>query len=186
MWCGRACWRWRRSARRSSPSHCDAFARPSARWPDYIPLLKMINPFMRDDMPANATQNDTSSLPLVRLGIDTHQQATAYVRRESAICRSEGFNALSRVQLKLNGRSVICTLNILGSPRLEGEPEVIGVSESAWLQLGARDGDRVTVAHPPPLDSLACVRAKIYGRALERSDLYAVMRDIAAGRYSDI
>src|SRR5690606_23187693 len=54
------------------------------------------------------------------------------------------------------------------------------------LQLGARDGDRVTVAHPPPLDSLACVRAKIYGRALERSDLYAVMRDIAAGRYSDI
>lgn len=136
-------------------------------------------------MPVTVTPSDPG-LPLVRFLIDTHKQATAYVRRESAICRSEGFNALSRVQLTLDGRSVVCTLNIIDTPRLEGEPEVIGVSECAWLQLAARDGDRVTVSHPPPLDSLASVRAKVYGRALERSDMYAVIRDIAAGRYSDI
>src|SRR5690606_13247791 len=134
----------------------------------------------------NDQDNASNLLPLIRLNIDTHQQATAYVRRDSTVCRAEGFNSMSRIELTLNERRVICSLEVIDHQRLEGEMEVIGVSEAAWKLLGARGGDKVSVAHPPPLDSLGLVRAKIYGKPLGRSDMHTVMRDITAGRYSDI
>lgn len=39
-------------------------------------------------------------LSACRLGLDTHQEPTVYLRQDSPVCRSEGFSALSRVLIR--------------------------------------------------------------------------------------
>jgi thymidine phosphorylase len=127
---------------------------------------------------------NNNRLKLVRLGIDTQQQAIAFMRRDCHVCRSEGFNALSRIELALNGQSVIATMNVVDENWFEAG--CIGVCESTWKLLKAREGDSVAISHPQPLESMAYVRAKIYGHAMDNKALDTVIRDVVAGRYSDV
>jgi len=128
--------------------------------------------------------HDSSHLTLVRLDIDTQQQAIAFMHRDCHVCRSEGFNALSRVEISLGDRHILATMNVVGDAWLA--PGAIGVSKSVWKLLKAKDGDTVRVAHPPPLESLSHLRAKIYGHRLGRDAWHALMRDVVDGHYSDI
>lgn len=129
------------------------------------------------------TQHARNRLQLMRMGIDSHHQAIAFMRRDCHVCRSEGFNALSRVELALGSRRVIATLDVVESDLL---PEgAVGVSESAWRLLQGQPGDIVTVAHPPPLDSMAHVRGKIYGKALGPDAMTSIITDVVAGSYGD-
>ena len=123
-------------------------------------------------------------LRLRRMGIDTYQEPVLYTHRDCEVCHSEGFGAQSRVELRLDGRSVVATLNVVHSDILE--PGEAGLSEAAWRLLGGQEGEEVTVRHPAPLESLGHVRAKVYGRRLTDSALGEVIRDVAAGRYSDL
>lgn len=123
-------------------------------------------------------------MQLVRLDIDTLQQPIAFMRRDCHLCRSEGFNALSRVELSLGAQRVIATLNVVGEDWLPHG--AIGVSRSTWKLLQAQEGDQVTVAHPPPLESLTYVRAKIFEQPLDRKAMFSVIHDVVAGRYSDV
>jgi thymidine phosphorylase len=54
------------------------------------------------------------------------------------------------------------------------------------MQLALKDGDRIIVSHPDPLDSLSHVRSRIYGYELGESNFHAIIRDIVEGKYSDI
>jgi len=126
----------------------------------------------------------TPRMRLRRLGIDTYQEAVLYLHRDCDVCRSEGFEAQSRVEVHLDGRSVIATVNMVtGELIVPGEA---GLSESAWHLLQAQPGDSVALRHSPPLDSLSHVRAKVYGHRLGARAFDAVIGDIAAGRYSDL
>ncbi|HLF10269.1 MAG TPA: thymidine phosphorylase family protein [Gammaproteobacteria bacterium] len=126
----------------------------------------------------------TSTLRLRRIGIDTYQEAVIYMRRDCHICRAEGFEAQSRVQIAHGDHFIIATLNVVdGDLLLPGEA---GLSEAAWRLLGAREGDVAALAHPRPLESLSRVRAKVYGQRLEAADMQAIIRDVTAGYYADI
>ena len=120
----------------------------------------------------------------VRLYVDSGQEPVVYLHRDSAVCRAEGFESETRIAVSLGSRSILATLNVVTGPLL-GAGEA-GLSESAWTQLAATDGAELSFAHPPPLESLSLVRAKIHGRRLGAPALAAVVGDIAAGRYSDI
>ena len=123
-------------------------------------------------------------LRLRRLGIDTYQEPVLYMHRDCPVCHSEGFEAQSRVELHAGGRTVVATLNVVHDSFLDvGEA---GVSEAAWRLLGAPEGSPVTLRHPPPLESLGHVRAKVHGRKLTANALRAVIEDVAAGRYSEL
>ena len=124
------------------------------------------------------------TLRLVRLGIDTHQEPVAYMRADCHVCRSEGFSAHSRVQLKVNGESIVATLNVVRSNLLA--PGEAGLSEAAWSRLRAKQGDRAHFSHAPPVESLASVRAKTYGHPLSDEQLAGIVRDIGEQRYADI
>jgi thymidine phosphorylase len=126
----------------------------------------------------------TSALRLRRLGIDTYQEAVLYVREDCPVCRSEGFNAQSRVRVDLNGQSAIATLDVVKSDILL--PGEASLSESAWQNMGASEGDLISVSHPTPVESLGLVRSKLYGRRLDAAAMNAIVRDIVAGRYSDV
>ncbi|HET7469775.1 MAG TPA: thymidine phosphorylase family protein [Gemmatimonadales bacterium] len=119
-----------------------------------------------------------------RLGIDTGQEAVVYLHRDSPIVRSEGFNSQARVEVRAGERTILATLGVVGDAILG--PEEAGLSETAWARLGVTAEERLTLAHPSPVESLSLVRGKIYGRALTPDDFLAIVRDVAAGRYSDI
>lgn len=124
------------------------------------------------------------TLHAVRIGIDTYQEPVVYMHADCDVCRSEGFTALARVRLALNGREIVATLNVVDSGLL-GKHEA-GLSDAAWHALGARPGSLVRISHPDPLESFSKVRGKIYGRSLLPADFRQIIGDIVAGRYSGL
>lgn len=133
-----------------------------------------------------ATPAPTNLLRVRRLGIDTRQEAVVYMSRDCPVCRSEGFEAQSRVQVGLNGSSIVATLNVV-EPRFglvaDGEA---GLSEWAWRKLGANDGDLVALSHPQPIASLTYLRRKMSGGRLGPHAMGEIVRDVVAGRYSEL
>ncbi|MCC2669893.1 MAG: thymidine phosphorylase [Armatimonadetes bacterium] len=126
----------------------------------------------------------THTLRLRRWGIDTHQEAVIYLRRDCPVCRSEGFAAQARVRVTTGDRCVIATLNIVNGELLA--PGEAALSEAAWEHLDARGGDPATISHAPPVDSMSHVRAKVYGKTLSAEAMTAIVRDVVDGLYSDI
>jgi thymidine phosphorylase len=54
-----------------------------------------------------------SRLKLRRVGIDTYQEAVIYMNRDCHVCRAEGFNAQSRVEVGLGSRRLIATFIVV-------------------------------------------------------------------------
>jgi thymidine phosphorylase len=127
---------------------------------------------------------DHQTLELRRLGIDTYSDPVLFMNRECPIFRSEGFEARARVRVALGEKDVIATLHVVGDALLA--PHQASLSECAWQALGASEGAHIRVSHPPPVESVSRLRAKVYGGRLDASELRAIIGDIAAGRYSDL
>ncbi len=119
-----------------------------------------------------------------RLGIDTYREFVVYMHRDCEVCRSEGFAVRSRVTVRLNGRSIVATLNTV-SDGLLGLDEV-SLSEAAWKALEAVEGQPVEFSHPPPLASDSYLRKKVYGGGLEAPEIDSIVGEISAGLYDDI
>jgi len=127
------------------------------------------------------------SLPTLRarrLGIDTQHELCVYLRDDCEICRSEGYTALSRITVALNGRNIIATLYIVHGDLLS--PGQIGLSESAWQRLQPEAEQLLTLSHPKQVESLSAMRAKVYGHHLTQNQLQQIINDIVADRYTDV
>lgn len=125
-----------------------------------------------------------NELVLNYLGIDTHKDLIVYMRSDCLICKSEGFNAQTRVMVHLNDHSIIATLNMIESDILKHNEA--SLSNYAWNLLEAKNGDIITIMHPKTLESLGYIRSKIYGNELKQSETECVMNDIVSGQLSDI
>ncbi len=124
------------------------------------------------------------ALIVIDMGIDTHQEPLVYMREDCHICRAEGFNASSRVQLRVGDKRLIATLNIVDSSRLP--PGHIGLSRIGINRLGVVNGDRVSVSHAPVVESFSAVRKKVYGHVLSDHDIKSIISDISEYKYSDV
>lgn len=125
-----------------------------------------------------------NSLTLRDLGIDSYRQAIIFMRADCHICRSVGFTVQSRVKIVLGERSVVATLYMVtGDVLRDGEA---GLSTVAWRTLGASAGDVIVVSHPPRVESLTHLRAKVYGNRLDDHAMREIMGDVVAGYYSDL
>jgi len=128
-------------------------------------------------------RDDRHSLRVRAVGVDTFREPVVYMRRDCHVCRSEGFEAMTRVRVARGDRSLIATLNVVTSELLaEGD---VGFSDAALQKLGVAEGDHVTFSHAPPLESMGHVRAKIHGKRLDETAMGQVIRDVVAGLYSD-
>jgi len=118
------------------------------------------------------------------MDLDTRERPIAIVRKDSPLCRSEGFTAHARIRLDSAHDNVIAELFQTGSELLDLDQ--IGLSTVAWEKLQVRDGDELHASHPRPLESVHHVRGKVYGRPFSAEALHAVMRDVVRGRYDEI
>jgi len=128
--------------------------------------------------------HDSNILKLKRLGIDTQREYFVYMRSDCHICISEGFEALTRVEVTVKEETIIATLNVLHSELLL--PGESSLSESAWKALGAQEGDLIAFAHLQPVHSMSYVRSKMYGNKLNDESCQSIISDIAEGKYSNI
>ncbi|HZW11946.1 MAG TPA: thymidine phosphorylase family protein [Noviherbaspirillum sp.] len=133
---------------------------------------------------ATAPNGSANLLRMRRIGIDTYLEPVIYMRSDCHICRSEGFEAYSRVEVWRGKKRIIATLNVVDTPLITHDEA--GLSEAAWHALGGQDGDNIKVFHPAPVQSFSHVRAKIYGKPITSEGANEIMRDIVDGRYSDI
>ncbi len=125
------------------------------------------------------------ALAVRRVGIDTYRENVAYLHRRCPLYLTEGFQALAKIEVRANGRAILATLNVVDDPRIVAEQE-LGLSEEAFVQLGAAEGTQVCVDHAPPPVSTSAWRRKVEGERLTRADYHAVINDIAQHRYSKI
>lgn len=124
------------------------------------------------------------ALRATRMRLHAQQQAIVVMRRDCHVARAEGLSPRSQVLVQGNGREVQALLYQTDDIALATDQ--VALSEAAWDTLGVAQGDAVVVRHPPVLDSLAGVRRRIHGQRLEAPDLAAIVRDVVAGRYTDV
>ena len=62
----------------------------------------------------------------------------------------------------------------------------VALSDIAWTLLAAQEGDLVEVRHPPLLESMAHLRAKVHGQPFSYEALRSLMEDVSYGRVPDI
>jgi hypothetical protein len=94
----------------------------------------------QDERTVVSDRQQANSLGARRLGIDTQYEAIVFMHKDCPVCRSEGFTAHTRVLLCAAERQVIATLHQVTSDLISHEEAAL--SESAWLRLALRDGDR--------------------------------------------
>ncbi len=126
-----------------------------------------------------------SRLALRRVAIDTYRENVAYLHRDCAVYRAEGFQALSKVEIRANGRHILATVNVVDDESIVACHE-LGLSEDAFAQLDVDDGHPASVSQAEPPGSIPALHRKIAGERLTREDFRAIVRDIADLRYSKI
>ncbi|WP_353256697.1 thymidine phosphorylase family protein [Hyphomonas sp.] len=119
-----------------------------------------------------------------RLGLLTHDEAVAFIRSDSDVSKSEGLSSYGRLKLQCDGATVYASLYQVTSDLIDHDE--IGLSEYAWTKLGLTGPQAVTVSSAPPLQSMTHVRAKMFGEELGTDAAAEIVRDIVAGRFSDI
>ena len=126
-----------------------------------------------------------SQLALRRVAIDTYHENVVYLNRDCAIYRAEGFQALSKVEVRAEGRKILATLNVVDDDNIVGCGE-LGLSEDAFAQLAVESGHKATVSQAEPPESMGALFRKIDGERLSKDDFTSIVHDIAQHHYSKI
>jgi thymidine phosphorylase len=132
----------------------------------------------------NVSQDAGMPLKAKRIGLHTQREPIVVMRTDCPVCRSEGLSARSQVLIRAGKREVAAVLFQQDDDRLQ--PDEVGLSEAAWKLLDGREGELVQITHFPPLESLRWVRRRIFGNDLSQSEFNDIVRDVTAGRYSDV
>lgn len=117
------------------------------------------------------------------VAIDTYRENVAYMHRDCAVYRAEGFQALSKIEVRADRARILAVLNVVDDARIVA-PGELGLSEQAFAQLACRAGGAVAVRHAEPPGSMEAVRRKVAGERLSAEDYAAIVRDITGSRYS--
>jgi thymidine phosphorylase len=123
-------------------------------------------------------------LYLTQIGIDTYQHAVVFMRKDCHVCRAEGFNAMTRVRVCTDKKSITATLITVSEDFLSHQQA--GLSNVAWQMLEAQEGEVAQFSHAPAVDSMSYVRGKLYGEALTELSAKKIVADIKKGNYSDV
>lgn len=122
-------------------------------------------------------------LKVRRVAIDTYRENVAYLHRDCSVYRTEGFRALSKIEIRSGRRHILAVLNVVDDDSIVARDE-LGLSDPAFAQFGAKPGSRVDVGHPERPASMDAVRRKIGGERLDQHAMNDIVADITANHYS--
>ncbi len=122
-------------------------------------------------------------LTLKAIGIDTYKEHVVYLHRNCQRYQTEGFRALSKIEVRHQAHSILATLNIVDDAHLIA-PGECGLGVHAFADFGLPEGTEVTISQPAPIHSMQAVRRKIAGERLSEQDYQDICQDIAQGRYA--
>ena len=128
---------------------------------------------------------DLSDLRIRRVAIDTWRENVVYLHRDCAVVRAAGFQALSKVLVRADDRSISAVLNVVDDEAIV-RPDELGLSEDAFVRLDVEAGRAAKVSPAEPPASLAALHRKIDGERMSRLEMQAIVNDIAQARYSKI
>ena len=99
--------------------------------------------------PENAHHEQAFPLALRRVAIDTYRENVAYLHRDCAIYRAEGFQALAKVEVRANGRRVLATLEAGRHCVLDADALTCfaGEAETLFTAIAAFAGQVVLTPH---------------------------------------
>ena len=121
----------------------------------------------------------------MRAKIDTYQEPVVYLSADSAVCRSEGFAAQTRVWVELANRRMVATLNVVTNGHWLPN-DCAALSESAWRRLAPDDDETASFSHADAPDTARLIRSKVYGDQLDRGGYRLIMRDAIDGALADV
>lgn len=127
------------------------------------------------------------TLKLRKVAIDTYKENVAYLHRDCPLYRSEGFQALNKIEISNGSETtpVIAVLNIVDDEKIIATDE-LGLSEQTFSQFNGIENCVVHVNHATRPSSLRLVHAKIAGNRLGKNDFLNICEDIVNNRYSKI
>jgi len=127
---------------------------------------------------------------LKRSRIDTLSEHVIFLHEEDAGSGGLGLAPLDRVRVVGKDGSTGEEREVQGILNLCREPVVergeVGLSESAFADLGLPEASMVRAMLAAPPASVVRVREKLTGRRFERSDFDAILEDVVGRRYSKI
>lgn len=115
--------------------------------------------------------------------IDTGRNPVIFLNKYCPIVAREGFEGMTRVRICAGANSTIATLNIINSCFIM--PEEVGLCDKAFKQLSVEEGDYLEITHMEPITSFSAVRAKMFGNAFSKENMFAIIQDIVRGKYAD-
>jgi len=124
-------------------------------------------------------------LKLRRVAIDARHENLAFLARDCRQYRPEEFEALEKIEISADNRRILAILNVVDDPAILKGDE-LGLGERAFRHFGMPEGALVEVAQASPPQSLEAIHRKLAGHVLVEREIDAVVRDIAANRYSKI
>ena len=134
-------------------------------------------------MASHLPQRRARVLKVRRVAIDTYRENVAYLHRDCSVYRTEGFRALSKIEITAGSRHILAVLNVVDDDSIVARDE-LGLSDPAFAHLGAKPGARVDVAHAERPPSLDAVRRKVAGERLDQEAMNGIVADITANHYS--
>ena len=129
-------------------------------------------------------KKNSSILKYKPLGIFTQNANVVFLKNDSDVCISEGFEALTRVRVSTKTNSIVASINVITSNLLFTDE--IGLSNTAAEKLDIAEGEILTVSHLETINSLSHLRAKIYNNKLDYNAYQSIITDIVKGDYSNI
>ena len=141
---------------------------------------------MEQCVPKGSNVNGVSNLKLRRIGIDTYRENVAYLHRDCEVYRTEGFQALSKIEVGASCGElghVMAVLNVVDDGSIV-RPDELGLSEQAFAQLGQLEGSLVCISHAEQPVSMDAVRRKINGQRLSQHDFSSIITDITESHYT--
>jgi thymidine phosphorylase len=99
------------------------------------------------------------------VAIDTWRENVAYLHRDCAVYRAEGFQALSKVEVRANGRHILATVNVVDDAAIVGCHE-LGLSKTPLPSWAWKTGTRYRSRRPSRPASMGALFRKIAGERL--------------------
>lgn len=122
-------------------------------------------------------------LSLHHVRIDTYPENVIYLNRRCVAFQASEYQEIQKIQVFADGDRITGRLTVVDDDSIVN-PDQVGLSSPAFSNLGLAEGTVVELSEAMRPRSLAAVRRKILGHALDADDIRSIVHDIVEEQYT--